>query len=84
MHDKELHDQYILQIPGLLAELERTAKQWVDSPEQENFDHFFTKVLDSAAALRCSATSQLAVLLNLCKQKCHPFLELTNSLARVR
>ena len=46
MHDKELHDQYILQIPGLLAELERTAKQWVDSPEQENFDHFFTKVLD--------------------------------------
>ena len=46
MHDKELHDQYILQIPGLLAELERTAKQWVDSPKQENFDHFFTKVLD--------------------------------------
>jgi diguanylate cyclase (GGDEF)-like protein len=46
VHDKELHDQYILQIPGLLAELERTAKQWVDSPKQENFDHFFTKVLD--------------------------------------
>jgi diguanylate cyclase (GGDEF)-like protein len=46
VHDNELHDQYILQIPALLAELERTAKQWVDSPEQENFDHFFTKVLD--------------------------------------
>jgi diguanylate cyclase (GGDEF)-like protein len=44
--DKELRDKYSQQIPGLLAELKRSAQRWVDEPEQENFDHFFTKVLD--------------------------------------
>jgi diguanylate cyclase (GGDEF)-like protein len=44
--DKELHDKYSQQIPGLLAELKRSAQRWIDEPEQENFDHFFTKVLD--------------------------------------
>ena len=46
MQDKKLKEQYRLQIPGLLTSLEDSALQWKANPSQENFDHFFTKVLD--------------------------------------
>ena len=46
MQDKELQDQYRLQIPGLLTELNDAAQQWSTNSTQELFDHFFTKVLD--------------------------------------
>lgn len=46
MQDKELQDQYRLQIPSLLTELNDAAQQWSANSTQELFDQFFTKVLD--------------------------------------
>jgi diguanylate cyclase (GGDEF)-like protein len=46
VQDKELQDQYRLQIPSLLTELNDAAQQWSANSTQELFDQFFTKVLD--------------------------------------
>ena len=46
VQDKELQDKYRQQIPGLLSELTSAAQQWTSNPQQESYNHFFTKVLD--------------------------------------
>lgn len=46
MQNKELQEQYLQQIPDLLADLESAADIWKQNPNKEAFDLLFTKVLD--------------------------------------
>lgn len=75
MQDKELQDQYRLQIPGLLAELKRAAQQWIDQPEQENFDYFFTKVLDISGSAEMYGHAAIGNMAKSMQMEMSPFFK---------
>jgi diguanylate cyclase (GGDEF)-like protein len=82
VQEKELHEQYSLQIPNLLAELERSAKQWADTPNRENFDLFFTKVLDISGSAEMFGQASIGSVANSLQAELSPFFksaELPNS-----
>jgi diguanylate cyclase (GGDEF)-like protein len=46
VQDKEFQDTYRKEIPSLLTELKKASQQWIDSPTEKEFEHFFTKILN--------------------------------------
>ena len=75
MQDKELRDQYSLQIPGLLTELKHAAQQWIDQPEQKTFEHFFTKVLDISGSAEMFGQAAIGNVAKSLQAEMSPFFK---------
>jgi FixJ family two-component response regulator len=73
VQDKELVNSYRKQIPNLLAELERTAKAWKDNSNKENFDAFFTKVLDISGSAEMFGQNAIGAVAKSLQNEMSPY-----------
>jgi len=73
VQDEELYRSYREQIPQLLQELGTAAKQWNESPSQDTFDQFFTKVLDISGSAEMFGQTSIGAVANSLQNEMSPF-----------